>query len=54
MRKDKHQYTTIQVSKEINQHIREFCVKNGLVAGTLTETLWVRYISSSTSGSVIL
>jgi hypothetical protein len=54
MRKDKHNYTTIQVSKEINKSIREFCTKNGLVAGTLTERLWVQYISSSVSGSIIL
>ena len=54
MRKDKHNYTTIQVSKEINKHIREFCIQNGLVAGTLTERLWVRYISSSVSGSIFL
>jgi hypothetical protein len=54
MRKDKHQYTTIQVSKEINKHIREFCIQNGLVAGTLTERLWVRYISASVSGSITL
>ena len=54
MRKDKHNYTTIQVSKEINKHIREFCIQNGLVAGTLTERLWVRYISASVSGSITL
>jgi len=54
MKKDKHQYTTIQVSKEINKHIREFCIKNGRVASTLTEQLWVHYISSSASGSIIL
>jgi len=54
MRKNKNDYTTIQVSKEINKSIREFCVKNGLVASTLTERLWVHYISSSVSGSIIL
>lgn len=54
MRKDKHKYTTIQVSKEINKHIREFCDKHGLVASTLTEQHWVRYISSSMSGSISL
>jgi len=54
MRKNKNNYTTIQVSKEINKSIREFCVKNGLVASTLTERLWVHYISSSVSGSIIL
>lgn len=54
MRKNKNDYTTIQVSKEINKHIREFCMKNGRIASTLTEQLWVHYISSSVSGSIIL
>jgi hypothetical protein len=54
MKKNKNQYTTIQVSKEINQHIRQFCIKNGRIASTLTEQLWVHYISSSMSGSIIL
>ena len=54
MRKDKHQYTTIQVSKEINHHIRKFCVDKGYVASTLTERLWRDYISSSMSGSISL
>ena len=54
MKKDKHQYTTIQVSKEINRHIRKFCIDNGRIASTLTEQLWVDYISSSMSGSIIL
>lgn len=54
MRKNKHEYTTIQVSKEINKHIRAFCKANGLVASTLTEQHWVRYISSSMTGSISL
>jgi hypothetical protein len=54
MRKDKHKYTTIQVSKEINKHIREFCEKNFMNAGPLTERLWVNHISSSVSGSISL
>jgi hypothetical protein len=54
MKKKKNQYTTIQVSKEINKCIREFCVNNGYIAGTLTERLWVQYISSSVSGSIFL
>jgi len=54
MRKDKHKYTTIQVSKEINKHIREFCKKNFMNAGPLTERLWVNHISSSMSGSIFL
>lgn len=54
MRKNKHEYTTIQITKEINRHIREFCKKNFLVAGPLTEQLWVNHISSSMSGSISL
>lgn len=54
MRKSKHKYTTIQVSKEINKVIREFCNTNGLIASTLTEQHWVRYISASMSGSLFL
>jgi len=54
MRKNKHHYTTIQVSKEINAHIREFCNKNFVNAGPLTEHLWSNYISASASGSIFL
>lgn len=54
MKKDKHKYTTIQISKEINKHIREFCSKNFVNAGPLTEHLWSDYISSSMSGSISL
>ena len=54
MKKEKHKYTAIQVSKEINQHIRKFCVEKGAIASTLTERLWVDYISSSASGSIFL
>ena len=54
MRKDKHKYTTIQVSKEINKHIREFCKTNFVNAGPLTERLWSNHISSSVSGSISL
>ena len=54
MRKDKHQYTTIQISKEINRHIREFCKQNLTNAGPLTERLWANHISSSASGRISL
>ena len=54
MRKDKHSYTTVQITKEINQHIREFCKLNGFVASTITEKLWSNFISSSASGSIVL
>jgi hypothetical protein len=54
MRKNKHKYTTIQISKEINSHIREFCNRNFVNAGPLTERLWANHISSSASGSISL
>jgi hypothetical protein len=54
MRKNKEQYTTVQITKEINQHIREFCKLNGFVASTITEKLWSKHISSSMSGSIVL
>lgn len=52
MAKDKHSYTTIQVSKELNRQIRKFCEINGYVSSTLTERIWRDYISSSMSGSI--
>jgi hypothetical protein len=54
MRKDKHSYTTVQITKEINTHIREFCKINGLIASTITEKLWSNFISSSATGSITL
>lgn len=54
MRKDKHKYTTIQISKEINKHIRKFCKLESVNAGPLTERLWADHISSSMSGSISL
>ena len=52
--KNKSKYTTILISKEINKHIREFCDKNFVNAGPLTEMLWSKHISSSMSGSIVL
>jgi hypothetical protein len=52
MKHKKQQYTTIQVSKEINKHIREFCKVNGLIASTITEQYWIGKISASMSGSI--
>jgi hypothetical protein len=52
MRKDKHSYTTIQISKEIHQHIKSFCTRNCINVGPLTERIWIDYISSSLSGSI--
>jgi hypothetical protein len=54
MKKDKQNYTTVQITKEMSTHIREFCKLNGLVASSTTERLWSNYISSSMSGSVAL
>jgi len=54
MKKDKQYYTTVQIKKEINTHIRDFCKENGLVASSVTEMLWAKYISSSVSGSLVL
>jgi predicted DNA-binding transcriptional regulator len=54
MKRKKQPNTTIQVSKEINKHIREFCKVRGLIASTLTEQYWIGYISSSMSGSISL
>jgi hypothetical protein len=45
-------YTTIQIRKEINEHIREFCKKYGIVASTVTENYWINKISGSMSGSI--
>jgi hypothetical protein len=50
-RKQTKQYTTIQVSKEINKYIRAVCLQDGVSASTLTEQYWLQYISSSMSGS---
>ena len=54
MKKEKQHYTTVQITKEINNHIRDFCKENGLVASSVTEMLWAKYISSSMSGSIVL
>jgi len=47
MSKKNHGYTTIQIKKEVNEHIRSFCRKYGVNASTITELMWVNYISSS-------
>lgn len=54
MSKEKSKYTTIQVRREINDVIRQFCKERGLIASTITERHWVNYISSSMSGSVFV
>jgi hypothetical protein len=50
----KNKYTTIQIRKEISQHIKDFCREKGLIAATITENYWLGLISSSMSGSLIL
>ena len=47
MSKKNHGYTTIQIKKEVNEHIRIFCKKYGVNASTITELMWANYISSS-------
>ena len=46
-------YTTIQIRKDINEHIRKFCVERGWVASTITEKYWLGLISASMSGSYL-
>jgi hypothetical protein len=47
-------YTTIQIKKEINKHIKLFCEEHGLVASKITERYWTNLISSSMSGSIVV
>lgn len=54
MKKEKNKYTTIQVSSDINEHIRDFCNRFGLKASAVTENYWASLISSSVSGSLVL
>jgi len=42
-----NQYTTIQITKQINKHIKHFCKTHGVHASFITEKLWSNYISSS-------
>lgn len=51
---NKPQYTTIQIRKDINEHIRKFCKDHGIVASTITEKYWLGLISASVSGSVLV
>lgn len=46
------EYTTIQIRKDINTHIRKLCKEYGWIAATVTENYWVGLISASMSGSV--
>ena len=51
-KKRSDKYTTIQISKEINEHIKLFCKERGFVTATITERFWSQFISSSASGSI--
>lgn len=51
-KKSNKEYTTIQVRKEISEHIRKFCKDKGLVISAATEQYWVGLISASMSGSI--
>lgn len=46
------EYTTIQIRKDINTHIRKACKEYGWIASAITENYWVGLISASMSGSV--
>lgn len=47
MNPHKNPYTTIQIKKELNVHIKNFCKKYKVNASTITELMWANYISSS-------
>jgi hypothetical protein len=53
-KKSKNKYTTIQISSEVNEHIRTLCDRYGLRAATVTERYWASLISASMSGSISL
>lgn len=46
------EYTTIQISKNINQYIKKLCQANGWTASYMTEQYWLGQISASMSGSI--
>lgn len=47
------EYTTIQISKDVNSYVRALCKTQGWVASTLTEKYWLGLISSSMTGSLV-
>lgn len=53
-KKSNLEYTTIQIRKDINQHIRKLCKDYGWIAATVTENYWLSLISSSVSGSATI
>jgi hypothetical protein len=53
-KKKNKEYTTLQIRKDLNKHIKDFCKQSGTSAANITELLWNNYISSSLSGSTII
>jgi|APGre2960657505_1045072.scaffolds.fasta_scaffold21833_4 hypothetical protein len=53
MAKKKNIYTTIQITKKLNKHIKLFCEEHELLTSKLTETFWSNLISSSMTGSIV-
>jgi hypothetical protein len=53
-KKEQKEYTTIQVSKNINEHIRRICAEYGRTASSITERYWLSLITASMSGSITL
>ena len=49
---NKSKYTTIQIRREINEHVRKLCKEHGWLASTFTENYWLGMISASMSGSL--
>ena len=47
MKHTKNLYTTIQITKDFNEHIKKYCKQHGVSASRITELMWVNYISSS-------
>jgi len=45
-------YTTVQIRKDINEHIRMLCREKGWIASVITEKYWLGLISASMSGSL--
>jgi len=46
------EYTTIQIRKDINSHVRRLCREYGWIASSVTENYWLGLISASMSGSI--
>jgi hypothetical protein len=47
MKHTKNLYTTIQITKDFNEHIKKYCKQYGVSASKVTELMWGNYISSS-------